>query len=126
MGLHSLNYDVGDFDRNEHSENVYVDSLLSSFCSGGLIIMHAVAMWGIYVSRLNTFPDTFLSQRSLHFEPIFRLLLKVAVNGTHQCESRNFCGSLSPNALHNSWWFRMMCFLTSGTLMRGGDRCSPF
>ena len=38
VGLHSLNYDVGDFDRNEHSENVYVDSPLSSFCSGGLII----------------------------------------------------------------------------------------
>jgi hypothetical protein len=37
------------------------------------------------------------SQCSLHSEPIFRLLLKVAVNGTHQCESLNFCGTLCPN-----------------------------
>ena len=37
------------------------------------------------------------SQCSLHSEPIFRLLLKVAVNGTHQCESLNFCGTVCPN-----------------------------
>ena len=37
-----------------------------------------------------------LSQRSLHDTPIFRLLLKVAVNGTHQCDSFNFCGSFGP------------------------------
>ena len=30
------------------------------------------------------------SQRSLHNAPIFRLLLKVAVNGTHQCDSIEF------------------------------------
>ena len=30
------------------------------------------------------------SQRSLHDAPIFRLLLKVAVNGTHQCDFPNF------------------------------------
>ena len=30
------------------------------------------------------------SQRSLHNAPIFRLLLKVAVNGTHQCDFYNF------------------------------------
>ena len=30
------------------------------------------------------------SQRSLHNAPIFRLLLKVAVNGTHQCDFLNF------------------------------------
>ena len=36
------------------------------------------------------------SQCSLHNAPIFRLLLKVAVNGTHQCESLNFCGTLVP------------------------------
>ncbi len=29
------------------------------------------------------------SQRSLHNAPIFRLLLKVAVNGTHQCDFLN-------------------------------------
>ena len=34
------------------------------------------------------------SQRSLHNAPIFRLLLKVAVNGTHQCDLTNFCGAL--------------------------------
>ena len=34
------------------------------------------------------------SQRSLHNAPIFRLLLKVAVNGTHQCDFQNFCGGL--------------------------------
>ena len=32
------------------------------------------------------------SQRSLHNAPIFRLLLKVAVKGTHQCDLSNFCG----------------------------------
>ena len=33
---------------------------------------------------------------SVHFirAPIFRLLLKVAVNGTHQCDFLNFCGGL--------------------------------
>ena len=36
------------------------------------------------------------SQRSLHNAPIFRLLLKVAVNGTHQCDFLNFCGASSP------------------------------
>ena len=34
-----------------------------------------------------------LSQRSLHIAPIFRLLLKVAVNGTQQCDFFNFCGT---------------------------------
>ena len=34
-----------------------------------------------------------LSQRSLHIAPIFRLLLKVAVNGTQQCDFINFCGA---------------------------------
>ena len=37
------------------------------------------------------------SQRSFHSAPIFRLLLKVAVNGTHQCDSNNFCGASSSN-----------------------------
>ena len=36
------------------------------------------------------------SQRSLHNAPIFRLLLKVAVNGTHQCDFQNFCGAFEP------------------------------
>ena len=37
------------------------------------------------------------SQRSLHNAPIFRLLLKVAVKGTHQCDFLNFCRDLGPN-----------------------------
>ena len=40
-----------------------------------------------------------VSQRSLHNAPIFRLLLKVAVNGTHQCDFLNFCGGLGPQHL---------------------------
>ena len=39
-----------------------------------------------------------VSQRSLHNEPIFRLLLKVAVKGTQQCEFLNFCGTSRPNS----------------------------
>ena len=37
------------------------------------------------------------SQRSLHSAPIFRLSLKVAVNGTHQCDFHNFWGALCSN-----------------------------
>ena len=57
------------------------------------------------------------SQRSLHNAPIFRLLLKVAVNGTHQCDFSNFCGAWSSNhcffSLHgNSAYFRCQrCWL---------------
>ena len=40
------------------------------------------------------------SQRSLHNAPIFRLLLKVAVNGTHQCDFLNFCGGFGSQ---HSW-----------------------
>ena len=43
------------------------------------------------------------SQRSLHNAPIFRLLLKVAVNGTHQCDFQNFCGALAPNIFTLVW-----------------------
>jgi len=39
------------------------------------------------------------SQRSLHNAPIFRLLLKVAVNGTHQCDFLNFCGGSGPQRI---------------------------
>ena len=41
------------------------------------------------------------SQRSLHNAPIFRLLLKVAVNGTHQCDFHNFCGTFGPQQCKN-------------------------
>ena len=43
-----------------------------------------------------TATTTWISQRALHNEPIFRLLLKVAVNGTHQCDFPNFCGQQCP------------------------------
>ena len=36
------------------------------------------------------------SQRSLHNAPIFRLLLKVAVKGTHQCDFDIFAGAHGP------------------------------
>ena len=51
-------------------------------------------------------PIIFLSQRSLHNEPIFRLLLKVAVKGTQQCEFLNFCGALAPT-IHMDRFFNM-------------------
>ena len=51
---------------------------------------HTVA--GLQAAELLSGPD-FTSQRSLHNAPIFRLLLKVAVNGTHQCDFLNFCGA---------------------------------
>ena len=43
-----------------------------------------------------------VSQRSLHNEPIFRLLLKVAVKGTQQCDLPNFCGASCPNNSTNN------------------------
>ena len=46
--------------------------------------MHSI----VVRSELNA--QAYLSQRSLQPEPIFRLLLKVAVNGTHQCDSQQF------------------------------------
>ena len=63
------------------------------------------------------FKPSLASQRSLHNAPIFRLLLKVAVNGTHQCDFSNFCGAWSSNhcffALRgNSTYFRCQrCWL---------------
>ena len=63
------------------------------------------------------------SQRSLHYAPIFRLLLKVAVNGTHQCDFLNFCGAsvptISPSALARLlyvcvWVMRFQVFGGSG------------
>ena len=53
---------------------------------------------------------SWVSQRSLHNAPIFRLLLKVAVNGTHQCDLLNFWGTSVPTiyreALWAHWWIR--------------------
>ena len=42
------------------------------------------------------------SQRSLQIAPIFRLLLKVAVKGTHQCDFPNFCGAVPQQCLPSS------------------------
>ena len=55
------------------------------------------------------------SQRSLHNEPIFRLLLKVAVKGTQQCDFLNFCGVYSPIVwmiiicIYVQLWCRILC-----------------
>ena len=43
------------------------------------------------------------SQRSLHYTPIFRLLLKVAVNGTRQCDFLIFLRGFGPNNLTKSF-----------------------
>ena len=48
--------------------------------------------WSLDARRLSD--HVWASQRSLHNAPIFRLLLKVAVKGTHQCDFLNFCGAL--------------------------------
>ena len=64
------------------------------------------------------------SQRSLHNAPIFRLLLKVAVNGTHQCDFLNFCGGLGPQHILSleiarnmmlTFFFRCFVWLQSHT-----------
>ena len=44
----------------------------------------------------------YISQRSLQDAPIFRLLLKVAVKGTHQCDFLNFLG--------DSWFPTLLTF----------------
>ena len=53
------------------------------------------------------------SQRSLHIAPIFRLLLKVAVNGTQQCDFLIFCGSYGPNRTRgtSSMALQPYCFM---------------
>ena len=52
------------------------------------------------------------SQRLLHSAPIFRLLLKVAVTGTHQCDFHNFCGALCSNC----------CLHETGVVKWGSER----
>ena len=64
------------------------------------------------------------SQRSLHNAPIFRLLLKVAVNGTHQCGFFNFCGALwAPTVLlagaRVRRWRRACACVPAGAVCRG-------
>ena len=55
--------------------------------------------WSWTVTTQKVTADSSASQRSLHNAPIFRLLLKVAVNGTHQCDFQNFCGALGPQRM---------------------------
>ena len=57
------------------------------------------------------------SQRSLHNAPIFRLLLKVAVKGTHQCDFTNFWGSLG---IQHMQWFE--CIVWHNIPEGGKDR----
>ena len=59
--------------------------------------------WGTAFGRRAHWP----SQRSLHNAPIFRLLLKVAVNGTHQCDFLNFCGATGSNECHRAGVLRL-------------------
>ena len=54
------------------------------------------------------------SQRSLHNAAIFRLLLKVGVNGTHQCDYSNLRGNLGSRLALPSWAFvAAQCYCTS-------------
>ena len=92
------------FDRQGHSCNFYAafgptiakpqapTSVKSNKCYAQRKRRHItviiVSVWG---------PMILPSQRSLHYAPIFRLLLKVAVNGTHQCDFLNFCEPLRLN-----------------------------
>ena len=58
------------------------------------------------------------SQRSLHYAPIFRLLLKVAVKGTHQCDLLNFCGGFwSPTICFSILNFSVFSFRTCSISM---------
>ena len=57
------------------------------------------------------------SQRSLHNAPIFRLLLKVAVKGTHQCDFTNFWGSLG---IQHMQWFECIVWHNTIPYLRVG------
>ena len=59
------------------------------------------------LERRPAIAPTLVSQRSLHIAPIFRLLLKVAVNGTQQCDFLNFCGAFGPQ--HPQCCLRFRC-----------------
>ena len=63
--------------------------------------------------------SSLVSQRSLQDAPIFRLLLKVAVKGTHQCDFFNFWGSLG---LPTRWWQQERAWPTRPTDSDGARR----
>ena len=66
-------------------------------CGGGVSVGSENGQCCVFRAGSMLFPEQiFVSQRSLHNAPIFRLLLKVAVNGTHQCDFPNFCGQRCP------------------------------
>ena len=60
------------------------------------------ARWSFLNAREIDKQESVASQRSLHNAPIFRLLLKVAVNGTHQCDFHNFWGTFGSQRLKTS------------------------
>ena len=78
----------------------------SSMSSGVVLALNpqVLRLWPYLLTRLNVYvhlsclastrKSEASSQHSLHIAPIFRLLLKVAVNGMHQCDFVNFCGAL--------------------------------
>ena len=68
----------------------------------------------------------YASQRCFHNAPIFLLLLKVAVNGTHQCDFLNFCGPLaatSREALKQTWTAGRRCFACFAKLLAHFSLC---
>ena len=92
-------------DHSQKAEKVWSIIKEESFVShknyiqvAGVVCVPAQENWTPYSFRAKAsqFQVSYIyllpSQRSLHDAPIFRLLLKVAVNGTHQCDFLNFCG----------------------------------
>ena len=49
------------------------------------------------------------SQRPLRNAPIFRLLSEVAVNGAHQCDFSNFCGTARFQQPHSCYFNLCVC-----------------
>ena len=77
---------------------------------GSLHCFHLESCLFWYFPLIFTPPSVTPSQRSLHNAPIFRLLLKVAVKGTHQCDFLNFWGALAPT-LHSQQLFQIYDYL---------------
>ena len=81
--------------RPRRSKIMNTRRVMFSDCATGVRLWWGVAtslQLGAGVNSLTTARAA--SQRSLHNEPIFRLLLKVAVNGVSQCEFRIFSRTL--------------------------------
>lgn len=67
------------------------------------ILLYHTPWWRYKNSQAQISSLIKVSQRSLHNAPIFRLLLKVAVNGTHQCDFLNFWGTFGSQQVHIIW-----------------------